>query len=637
MLTRCDPGFQLDGFDRETVSYRTIDQLGTAASHDDLTGEKMYLFFNKQFLNEKDVNVHETQVKDVISLLQNAVSYLEIEEKCRLISPTIMFENGSKYYGSIDQQNRMDGFGAWLDPQNHVIYSGDWKANTYEGTGWMLFWANDYNPDESWIYKGQFVNGYRQGSGQYGVLSHEVRQYDWYVGEWQKDKKHGTGVFYYDNCGFYFTGLWKDDEKNGKGEIWTTSDPFESFMEGVWKDDQINKITKLHPKFSQDAEMIRFFSKHILTDNINFETITDDSVITTQLNWAYAPVDDSGGDDGSSDEMSEMDQEEEDFSHETLYIIKTMASVDALEKFEKEVQRMKNKNVLPLNLPDGQKYYGESLDGRPNGIGVVIDADDRVVYGGEWKNGKEHGFGIKYYWDQYREENTIVYNGDWDQGKRKGKGGSGPMFDEGDLHWYEGAWDNDKKNGQGEFNFYGPYYYDGHWKDDKMDGEGALLQEDTLLEGIWESDVLQTITFLNDSVVDDANDSEFIFGFITQPNIDNKSYTTDQNIQKKIADIYTKHQIDHRHQFEVGSADADEGDHDVSMKDAPDTGSTMPKILGTWVDKQNNTKYTGWMLNGLPDGHGTYWKDDKIVLRGLFSEGKWVGSEYHFGYVWPVQ
>lgn len=70
-----------------------------------------------------------------------------------------------------------------------------------------------------------------------------------YTGEWKGDKKHGKGIFVWEN-GNKFEGTWKDDLRNGPGKIIF---PTGQYITGTWLNDQIDGKAKV---FSPQHKLI---------------------------------------------------------------------------------------------------------------------------------------------------------------------------------------------------------------------------------------------------------------------------------------------------------------------------------------------------------------------------------------------
>ena len=104
-------------------------------------------------------------------------------------------------------------------------------------------------------------------------------------------------------------------------------------------------------------------------------------------------------------------------------------------------------------------YSGEWKKGKREGLGTEY-SQGFVLYTGEWKNGMRDGEG-----KEMDESGKVVFVGEWKDGKGKGK----EMDGDGNAV-YEGEWWNGKRNGVGEV-LKGTRWM-GHWKDGKMNGMG---------------------------------------------------------------------------------------------------------------------------------------------------------------------
>ena len=104
-------------------------------------------------------------------------------------------------------------------------------------------------------------------------------------------------------------------------------------------------------------------------------------------------------------------------------------------------------------------YSGQWMSGKRDGKGTEY-RDGHALYTGEWKNGIRNGKG-----KEMDESGRVVFVGEWKDGKGKGK-----EMDADGNGVYEGEWWNGKRNGVGEV-LKGTRWV-GHWKDGKMNGMG---------------------------------------------------------------------------------------------------------------------------------------------------------------------
>jgi|GEM_PF-2214670 len=153
---------------------------------------------------------------------------------------------------------------------------------------------------------------------------------------------------------------------------------------------------------------------------------------------------------------------------------------------------------------NGDTYIGEVADKKPNGKGSLYSPSGRLLYNGQWVQGRREGNGIGY---EYFYDKTIEYSGEWKNGVKNGCASvieynqvtyatiyrNGELFkrvDSGKIvgnvdngygemispeGWsYKGQWKNGKRHGQGSCVWDdGKSQYDGHWKFDFPDGKGT--------------------------------------------------------------------------------------------------------------------------------------------------------------------
>ena len=185
-------------------------------------------------------------------------------------------------------------------------------------------------------------------------------------------------------------------------------------------------------------------------------------------------------------------------------------------------------------LQDSQKeiYTGEVVNGLPDGSGIFYGLDG-YKYEGNWKNGKQHGFGKQSFAhnDEYERlsyegffENGVTsgngtlkwkngekYEGNWKNGKEHGFGKqSFPHNDEYERLSYEGFFEIGVRSGNGTLKWEGgekyegaenvrsgfgiDYYsygtkYIGNWENDKEHGDGILYASDgtVIFDGKWKN------------------------------------------------------------------------------------------------------------------------------------------------------
>ena len=167
-------------------------------------------------------------------------------------------------------------------------------------------------------------------------------------------------------------------------------------------------------------------------------------------------------------------------------------------------------NEERLEFKSGAYYIGETLNGKPDGIGVYYYAKDGVLngnyYEGSFKNGVRSGEGT-FYWEdgdvykgnfeddvrngygEYCWANGNIYKGNWENGEQNGEGTfywkDGGKWD-GDV--YEGKWENGEMNGEGTYTWANGAYYNGEWKNSTRNGYGEMQYvTGEVYKGNWEN------------------------------------------------------------------------------------------------------------------------------------------------------
>ncbi len=180
--------------------------------------------------------------------------------------------NFESYEGSF-KDGLFDGFGTHKVGRlsktayyNEIrIYEGNFSNGKYSGYGEMTYQEHSKNNEilsDASKYKGNWVNGYRDGKGKSYSGTHL-----WYDGDFKEDERSGTGTLYdsngdvtkgkwnksvlietleYSNSNAgKFTGKLKDGKKYGKGQFYLQDG---TIIEGNFVDDKLDgkgKITYL--------------------------------------------------------------------------------------------------------------------------------------------------------------------------------------------------------------------------------------------------------------------------------------------------------------------------------------------------------------------------------------------------------
>ena len=112
------------------------------------------------------------------------------------------------------------------------------------------------------------------------------------------------------------------------------------------------------------------------------------------------------------------------------------------------------------------QYKGDVENGKPNGLGVIINTN-KGKYVGEWKDGIKQGQG------------TFTYGkGKWEGEKYEGEFKDGYRHGQGTYTWsdgdkYVGEFKDDKPNGKGTYTWSDGRKYEGEFEDGIKHGQGT--------------------------------------------------------------------------------------------------------------------------------------------------------------------
>lgn len=119
----------------------------------------------------------------------------------------ILWSDGSVYEGGMAKGAR-SGVGSMRHVSSGSVYQGEWLDGLKHGKGVQSYGCQA-------VYEGGWVRGERSGRGE---LRH--KEGNRYVGEWEKDQKHGCGWYLWEsgpNAGQEYVGSWASGVPHGWG------------------------------------------------------------------------------------------------------------------------------------------------------------------------------------------------------------------------------------------------------------------------------------------------------------------------------------------------------------------------------------------------------------------------------------
>ena len=100
------------------------------------------------------------------------------------------YKNGSKFEGEY-VNDKINGFGIYINSQGRVVYEGYWKNGKRDGIG--IYYCED-----GASYKGEWKDNIKQGIGIYAFNDDSK-----YMGDFQNDIREGYGIIYGNNSDKY--------------------------------------------------------------------------------------------------------------------------------------------------------------------------------------------------------------------------------------------------------------------------------------------------------------------------------------------------------------------------------------------------------------------------------------------------
>jgi len=105
-------------------------------------------------------------------------------------------------------------------------------------------------------------------------------------------------------------------------------------------------------------------------------------------------------------------------------------------KYNKNIQ-----NKLGISIIDYRSVSKKYKIAEKNGHGKEYDYNDKLIFKGEYLNGKRNGKGKEYDYD------NIIFDGEYSDGKRSGKG---KEYNSNNILLFEGEYLEGKRNGKGK-------------------------------------------------------------------------------------------------------------------------------------------------------------------------------------------
>jgi len=373
-------------------------------------------------------------------------------------------------------------------------------------------WSQNPQPNESVKWSGKCVDGYASGKGKLTWIN-DGKPADEYVGEMQRGKPHGQGEYKY-SYGGIFKGQFKDGLRHGSGTI---SDRGGKKFIFQYENGEYSEVPT-----DQTAGVISKSSGKLLMygDNEKYDKkmyqriLVPGKWIELMDNTVYVMNSKVAKNLFLTKELANVVKVKtrpdtaKDISAKIGYVL--LSKTPFQEQYNADRGLIMAgcisgncKNGTGIYFDEsGGKYMGEFKGGEYEGKGIYKYNSGTVVEG-DFKLGKMNGKGkITYtsgnkYEGQFKDDkydghgtfiwkNKSRYVGGFKDGKREGEGKM--TYNSGGM--YEGGFKDGKMHGKGFRKYKNGNTYNGEYKHDRREGRGAMYYKDGRTEevGMWKSD-----------------------------------------------------------------------------------------------------------------------------------------------------
>ncbi|ETP54039.1 hypothetical protein F442_01149 [Phytophthora nicotianae P10297] len=305
-----------------------------------------------------------------------------------------VYPNGDEYEGEFKDGYR-DGFGIFTERATGSTYDGQWQRDLRHGSGILTSGSKDF------IYDGVWENDERCGYGHCVISGGR----ETYSGQWRANVFHGTGK-YTDAEGNIYEGEFVQGKKHGVGKLIAPVDlPSDSTVHhltqqysGEWRDGCREGLGDA--VFSDGSRYSGQWKDDLQEGEGTFTSTQDDRYVGQ---WHRGCREGPG--------------------------VLTIGSSGVI----KEGQWCRDEPMdgeWTITFPDGSKFTGECVGGRPHGRGICKYAGGDL-YDGMWVHGKRHGTGSGFF------ANGESFVGQWENNHVALNGQGELTLADGTVHVYD--------------------------------------------------------------------------------------------------------------------------------------------------------------------------------------------------------
>ena len=351
----------------------------------------------------------------------------DIADDCRSGRGRTIMKNGETAYEGGYLDDKRDGFGVYYYKSGKLCYAGNWRQNKREGLGAA------FSPTDGSVF----------------------------VGKWRDDASVEVGSHYDSEGRLLYTGTVENGKKNGAGVTFNEED--RTFFIGKYKD---GVFLETGTQFSSEGDILYTGGYKNNVRSGEGTAYRPDGSIKYKGGWFNNKYDGEGrlyNEDGSSIEGS--------FKNGSAHGKCTVTSPEGRIIYSGGYIDDSYNGAGRLFLEDGGYAEGRFVDGEPTGVFNIYNSGKQLVYCGEWEDRERNGKGTEYV------NGEKIYEGEF---RNSAYNGEGKLYCDGNAA-YIGSFINGKKEGFGSEYSNNELIYKGMWKNDAYNGCGILYKSNEVL------------------------------------------------------------------------------------------------------------------------------------------------------------
>ena len=532
----------------------------------------------------------------------------------------IVYDNGDAYKGTVSSTDayvcRENGYGL-MRYTNEDIYEGPFVAGMRQGENGRMTYASTAS------YIGEWENDKRNGTGTYTYANGDV-----YTGAWVQNEMTGSGKMTYAAGGNYdnYDGLWANGKWNGQGTLTLNN---QDSLAGVWAQNVLSYGTYcwklsgdeytgaiVNGKAESTSAMVKRGDGSVYAGPVHGGSITTNEGETGTITYKDGTFQGSLNNGNLIEGTRNWSNGESYTGTFVNNLPQTIGSAKATFKYKADGEGF-------------DQYTGQLTAGKPDGNGKMVYADGRT-YDGDWTTGDYKDGTLTY-------KDNSTYVGLWADNKYNGHG---VLTSVGDGSVYDGNWTNGAKDGTGKLTLSTGDYQDGSWNQNTfVAGTVKVTIGNASYEGGWANSAengLGVFVYSNG----DVYDGNWIDGtksgkatFIHYTNEQHTEYDLFDGTYANDHMSYGTYSYANKDSYTGPFVEVEKEGVLVAVAQTSGNPDDPANVngKGTIYYAAQKATYTGQFADNKPDGQGTYTWEDGDSYTGAYKAGaRWGYGVYTY-------